>query len=283
MSNRYAWTTDVHVGHLENEGKSLKQFAESLVASDPTGVFITGDVSISKQLVYHLSTIERVVRRPVYFVLGNHDYYGSEVEKVRKQMRELVNVSSYLRYMSSMPFMALTQNTAVVGHDGWYDCGYGNVARSTFFMSDWIAIGDFARFSGGREYMMRNSAPKNKNEIIAVAKGFAKEAVQHVHDGIKGAARNFKHIIILTHVPPFRESHIYKGAPADEGSLPWYTSQMMGELLLQAAKSYPNVNFTVLCGHTHEAYVGQHAPNLWCRVGHSEYGTPIVCDLVEVP
>ena len=85
----YAWGTDVHLDHLNDDRRKIVEFAESLVAQGPTGILLTGDISVANQLVLHLSAIESVVKRPVYFVLGNHDYYGSSTEQVRRAMREL--------------------------------------------------------------------------------------------------------------------------------------------------------------------------------------------------
>jgi 3',5'-cyclic-AMP phosphodiesterase len=73
----YAWATDTHLDFLKDDNQRLIQFAESLVLTNPTGIFLTGDISVASKLVFHLSAIERVVQRPIYYTLGNHDYYGS--------------------------------------------------------------------------------------------------------------------------------------------------------------------------------------------------------------
>src|SRR5579863_9143433 len=123
---KYAWATDVHLDFLGEDNQRLIQFGESLVKGDPTGVFLTGDISVAKKLVFHLSALERIVKRPVYFILGNHDYYGGNVDVVRKQMREVTNISPFLRYMQTMPYYSLSSSSAVVGHDGWYDALWGD-------------------------------------------------------------------------------------------------------------------------------------------------------------
>ena len=86
--SKYGWATDVHLDFVKNDERKLIAFSESLIKDNPTGIFLTGDISIAKQLIYHLSVIEKVVQRPIYFVLGNHDYYGASTEQVRKAMRE---------------------------------------------------------------------------------------------------------------------------------------------------------------------------------------------------
>ena len=268
---KYAWATDVHLDFLSNRPQDLITFAESLIKHDnPTGIFLTGDISTAKSVIYHLSAIEKVVQRPIYFVLGNHDYYGSSVELVRKAMRELTNVSPFLRYMPTMPYYALTPSTAVIGHDGWYDAHHGDWQNSAFQMNDWTAIRDFHDVHG------------NKASIVGVARKLAHEGVTHVHNAIKQAVRYHKNVIILTHVPPFRESHIYQGKVGDDFAQPWFTSKMMGDMLLDAAKSFPSHSFTVLAGHTHGKYSGKIRDNLMVNVGGAEYYTPALQGLVEV-
>lgn len=267
----YAWATDIHLDFLGGDDQRLIRFAESLVAQNPTGLLLTGDLSTAKTLVYHLSALERVVQRPIYFVLGNHDYYGSAIEPVRKAMRELTNVSPFLRYMPTMPYYALTPTTAVVGHDAWYDAYYGDAQRSNFGMTDWRAIQDFAQVNG------------NKATIITQARKLAHEGVTHVHNGIKQAVRYHRNIVVLTHYPPFRESHIYEGKIGDEDAQPWFTCKMMGDMLLDASKAFPTHTFTVLAGHTHGKYTGKITDNLIVNVGGAEYYAPQLQGLIEVP
>lgn len=267
---QYAWATDTHLDLLANNSQALIQFAESLVASNPTGIFLTGDIATSKSVVYNLSAIEKIVKRPIYFVLGNHDYYGSSTEQVRKVMRELTNTSPFLRYMPTMNYYALTPSTAVIGHDGWYDALYGDFQSSNFSMNDWSAIQDFALVNG------------NKSTIVSVARKLAFEAATHVHDSIKKAIRYHKNIVILTHVPPYPETHFYRGARGDMEATPWFTSKMMGDMLRDAANAFPNVNFTVLAGHTHGKVDLKISNNLTVHVGGAEYYKPALQGVLDV-
>jgi len=164
---KYAWCSDIHLDHLKTEDQ-IVEFAERLVADNPAGVFITGDVSNAKQVVYHLSVFERVVQRPTYFVLGNHDYYGGDVEGVRKLMKELSNISPFLKYMPTLPYVGLSQATAVVGHDGWYDAMNGDWQASRFMMSDWIYIQDFLPHSGGPRFMSSGNLA-SKGGVVTLA------------------------------------------------------------------------------------------------------------------
>ncbi len=269
---RYAWCTDIHLDHLSDQG--VINFAKQMVVSNPDGIIVTGDISIAPKLVLHLSLFESVVQRPVYFVLGNHDYYNGSIEEVRKSMKDVTNMSQYLRYLPQSPYAVLSQTTALVGHDGWYDAGNGNWKTSTFGMSDWSLIKEIAIPSyGGRD----------KSAIVETVQKLAHEGVMHVHNGIKSAVRYHKNVIVATHVPPYPNTHIYKGQVGDANAQPWFTSKMMGDMLLDASVAFPKVMFTVLAGHTHGPFSGKIRDNLYVHVGEAEYGSPKLQQVIDVP
>ena len=239
------------------------------------GLFLTGDISNSIKLLEHLGILEAAFKRPIYYVLGNHDFYGGDIEEVRKKVHSVNAVSEHLRWLNDIPYIGLSNSTAVVGHDGWYDALYGNAKASQVVLNDWRHIGEFYRATGGN--MTR------KDKIIEVSRGLAHAAVQHVHDGIKGAVRYYNNVIVLTHVPPFEEVHIHEGQLGRADFQPWFTSKMMGDMLRSAARAFPKVKFTVLCGHTHGGYRGTpFEPNLDVGVGSAVYGNPKICDYIEV-
>lgn len=279
--NTYAWATDIHLDTLGNDPVAITDFGKFLVKDSPHGVFLTGDLSNAKNLVYHLSILEKACERPIYFVLGNHDFYGASVETVRKTMRELTNMSQYLKYLPTTQYVALSPTTALIGHDGWYDGLYGDYKSSRFVMNDWIDIKEFADINSVTREVM-GWTPRYPI-IVKQAQALAMEAVRHVHDGIKAAVRYHKTIIVLTHFPPFEESHIHNGRVGDPGAQPWYTSKLMGDLLKQASTAYPKVRFEVFCGHTHGKWDGQIAKNLFCHVGGAEYMHPELQTLITVP
>lgn len=278
MTTRIAWCTDVHLDHLKSE-KEFHDFTSELIKSNPSRIIITGDISTAKNIVYHMSAIEKATQRPIYFVLGNHDFFEGSIIGVRKQMRELVNVSSYLKYMSDpdLPYVGLTETTALVGHDGWYDLQHGHNMTLRFLMNDWRLISEYA----GTMIMMRNSQKIDRDKIVDISRKLAHEGASHVQNGIKHASKHFKNIIVMTHVPPFAESSRHLGRPSDPEAAGVFTSKIMGDVLLSAAQTYPHINFTVLAGHTHDPFNDLITPNLRCIVGAAEYEHPRV-ELLEI-
>jgi predicted phosphohydrolase len=274
---KFAWATDIHLDHCDE--KKLIAFGESLIASNPEAIILSGDISNGRQITFHLSALEKIVERPIYFVLGNHDYYGSSIEETRKTMKEVSNYSQYLRYLPNQPYAVMSPSTALIGHDGWYDALNGDWKLPGFNIADWRYIAEFAAVSQGGV---------NKANIVDVAKKLAHDGVMHVHNAIKSATRYHQNIVIVTHVPPFAESHLYKGKVGDADAQPWFTSKMMGDMLLDAAKSFPKVSFTVFAGHTHGKYSGKFSDNLTVHVGgwplgQRDYGNPILQEVIEIP
>src|SRR5688572_22159487 len=74
-SMHLAWLTDIHLNFLEDDAR--RDFAAAVAATGADGVVVTGDIAEAESLVPMLEELAEVVARPVWFVLGNHDFYGS--------------------------------------------------------------------------------------------------------------------------------------------------------------------------------------------------------------
>jgi predicted phosphohydrolase len=273
---KLTWCTDIHLDHLANETLA-QEFCETIRNSEGEAVILTGDLSSAKFLQHDLNTLERIVQKPIYFVLGNHDYYGSMIKDVRHAMKATTTSSTFLRWLGALPYAKISDKTALVGHDGWYDCLNGS-QHSRFVMSDWIVIGDFVNLTHSRSvYDGAN------DEIKKLAQELAMEGVKHVHAGIKSAASHgFKNIVVATHFPPWKDSHRYKGAIGDDDKQGFYTSKLMGNMLDEAARAFPNISFTVLAGHTHGHFEGMIHKNMVCFVGESEYEKPRISAVLDI-
>lgn len=272
---KLAWATDTHFNFIDDE-LTVKEFAYTAMKGGTQGLVFTGDISTAHSLVGHLAYVENIVNMPIYVVLGNHDFYGSSIVDVRKTMHELTNMSKYIRYLSVVPYVQLSPTTFLVGHDCWYDARNGNERDNTFVLSDWLLIKEFAPFSGGQYYVIANKDVKNRHEIVLQARVLADEGATHVANGIKAAMKhNVKNIIVTMHAPPFPEAHVHNGTIGNTNAQPWFTSKVCGDMLLRASRAYKNVNFIVLCGHTHGTCSVQVTKNLVVHVGGAEYGHPV--------
>ena len=78
------WATDIHLDSTSNEARM--QFVERINQSDVDAILITGDIATGTTIVDELDWLGGVLHAPCYFVLGNHDYYGASISRVRQEV-----------------------------------------------------------------------------------------------------------------------------------------------------------------------------------------------------
>ena len=137
---RAAWLTDIHLNFLEDP--EIARFLDSVLQEDPDAVLLGGDFGEADCLQPLLERMERYLQRPIYFVLGNHDYYGGSISSVRSAVRSLTDRSQHLVYLSAESFVSVTPKTALVGHDSWPDGRLGDYAGSSVELNDFYLIQD---------------------------------------------------------------------------------------------------------------------------------------------
>jgi hypothetical protein len=81
-------------------------------------------------------------------------------------------------------------------------------------------------------------------------------------------------VLLLTHVPPFREACWHEGHLSDDQALPFFACGATGEVLLEQMQSHPGRSMLVLCGHTHSGGAAELLPNLRVLTGGATYGSP---------
>lgn len=261
------WCTDLHLNFL-NQAK-LRKFSDSIfqltsLNKDLAGIVVTGDISEATTIEEHLKFIAKDHSLPIYFVLGNHDYYKGSFAQVRKQVNDLCCFQPNLRFLTTEnSFCRLSADIAIVGHDGWYDGLYSDwFARHVVEMADYNLISEFAEISN--RFMLHEALKARAREGAKQVKTRAQEAID----------KGMKKIVIATHVPPWRQNSVYKGEISDESWLPNFSSKIMGDAILSISEENPEVKFEVLCGHSHGD--AEYSPNgsIRSRTGFSEYGRP---------
>lgn len=256
MDKKIIWLTDLHLNFVKDE--SVEYFLKSVEDEHADAVLIGGDTAEAKSITVYLRMIEEAVKAPVYFVLGNHDYYGSTIEEVREKVR--ARTSEMLVFLHDVPYVQLDKETALIGHGGWADSRLGDYSNSPIVLNDYVLIRDFL----GR----------NKREVQAKLKELGDEAAQKLKDSIEQALERYDHIICLTHVPPYKESCWHEGRISGDHYLPHFASKATGDVLKNAMKEHPEKHLTVLCGHTHGKGEAKILPNLEVITGGAEYGSP---------
>ncbi|HEY2148720.1 MAG TPA: metallophosphoesterase [Pirellulales bacterium] len=261
-----AWLTDIHLNFLQ--APEIEAFCESVGRCPADAILLSGDVSDAHDIDERLAQLEAAVARPIYFVLGNHDYYGGSIREVRAAVRRLCEARPNLHYLTDAPPIELVPGVGVVGHDGWADARLGDYERSFVMMNDYKLIAELAGM--------------NKAERWPVLRALGDEAAAELRRSLLPALERFSHLIVATHLPPLREACWHEGRISDDEWAPHFTCKAIGDMLLEVLPDYPHRRVDVYCGHTHSPGVTRPLANLTIHTGGSEYGRPEIQQLLEL-
>jgi predicted MPP superfamily phosphohydrolase len=268
---KLAWATDIHLDHARNTVQH--KFYQS-VKEQADAVVLTGDIAESPSIGRVLAVMEMLVERPIYFVLGNHDYYRGSIAGTRFYVAQVVGASRSLVYLSQAGVVELTPNTALVGHDGWADGRLGDLDGSEVILSDFLLIDELKHW--------RDLHTLDKPALQRALEALGDEAAAYLKGVMAAAATSYPHVIVATHIPPFREAAWFQGRPSADDFLPFFSCKAVGDVLLEAAQKHPGCQFLVLCGHTHGGGDLQVAENLRVVTGPAEYGRPELQRIINV-
>jgi predicted phosphodiesterase len=264
---KIAWLSDIHLNFLSLD--AVRDFLARVLLGEPDLVVITGDIAEADSLARYLRTLAEWLQRPVYFVLGNHDFYRSSIEEVRSMVAELSRNWGYLHYLSSEGVVELTPTTALVGHDGWGDGRYGDYEGSDMLLSDFLFIREL--LGAGKE---------GRRHLLAK---LGDEAAEYLRLSLHEALDRYRHVIVATHAPPFAEACLREDDDVPrEHILPYYACKAVGDVLLEIMENRPDNKLTVLCGHTHASANLKIRPNLRVVTAGVRYGNPTVQQFIEV-
>ena len=263
MPFRLAVATDIHLNFV-SRGEAVEFGASCSAKHGADALLITGDIAEARDFEEALLNVDAGFHRPIYTVLGNHDYYGSTFESVHAKMAALSKRHPRISWLRTAGVVELTPTTALVGIDGLYDCREGDGLRGAARMTDRFRIGDFSEVHSLRVVE------------TMIAKGEADAA--RVERVLVKALRAYSEVLFATHVPPFGELAQHK----DEDVRPWYIARAMGDMLIKVAARFPKRKIHVLCGRVHAGQTIEIAPNLEATSGAAEYREPAVHTVMEI-
>jgi Icc protein len=263
---RLAWLTDIHLNFLRPD--AVAAFVRSLAAVEADAFVVSGDIGEAHDVEAYLEALAAELARPVYFVLGNHDFYRGSIAAVRARVRELCSKRANLRWLPDSGVVPLSGGACLVGHDGWGDGRLGDYRGSPVELNDWWLIEELAGL--------------DKEARLAKLQSLGDEAADHFRRVLPDVLERFGHVVAVTHVPPFRESCWYQGRPSNDEWLPHFSCKAVGDVLLEAMRARPDRRLTVLCGHTHGEGEADVLANLRVLTGGATYGRPAVQRVLEV-
>jgi predicted phosphohydrolase len=249
---KYLWLTDTHLRPW-----SRKKLIDIIMEDKPRGIFLTGDISYGLTLFNDLEFLVRYARRPIYFVLGNHDYHFSSIKKTHEMVRLLCNEYKNLIWMTDAGVERLTDEVAIIGTEGWYDALLGN-KRYIKYTLDWPLIKELRNLS-------------NFDDRIDAIKELAKQGIEKVIASLELAIEDYKTIYLLTHFPPWPEATRDVGTLMEKFWLPYNVNLTFGKELEKVMQNHKKRNLIVLSGHTHTDCWIHVSRNIECRVNKASY------------
>ncbi len=253
MEKTLAWGSDLHLDMADKA--TYDALIRDFKNQNADALVISGDTSEKVTCFDRLTEIQKALGIPLYYILGNHDFYGSTVQHIKNLAAKYPSIN----YLTSGMIVPLSQDTALVGHDGWADTKSGNF-DITPIIYDFSEIQDFIGFGRHqwKTFMLNlgeQSALDSENTLLKVFEKYSS-------------------VIFVTHCPPFREACYYEGKITDDAWAPIFVNLSLGRMLMELMENYPEKNLHVYCGHTHSKIEYNPLPNLKVTVAHAAYGKP---------
>lgn len=255
---KLSWLTDIHLNFLNDD--EINSFLDKVDVSSPETILVGGDIGDSNSIAHSLKLLNERFKVPVYFVLGNHDYYHSSVANVEQIVKEICSESTNLTWLDHADPILLDNGMTLIGHGSWADGRCGDFNRSDVMLNDYMLIKELSN--------------SRKVERLLIMQQLADKAATHFDSILPRALSESEHVICLTHVPPFREACWHEGRISDDMWLPHFSCKIVGEILAKHMSQFPEKRMTVLCGHTHSRGIAEIAENLRVITGCAVYGHP---------
>ncbi len=257
-SAKGGWLTDLHLDAADRQ--AVDRCFDDVAAEKPEALLIGGDIANGTKGLDYLAELHQRFSLPIYFVLGNHDYYYSSIVSVREKIKEKFAQNRFIHYLTESKVIPITESTGLIGHDGWSDAKAGNFSTSTVRLNDYLYINDFIGLSWEQLRLKLNC--------------LGQEAADVLKPKLLEALNAFEQVLIITHVPPFEDVCLYEGQPTDGNWAPHFVCRSMGDMLLEVLSRFPDKEAIVLCGHSHHRAEHLMLPNLRVYAGHSDLGKP---------
>ncbi len=267
---KLAWLTDIHLNFLSPEERN--DFYRELLLNNFDAALITGDIAEAPSIIPILEEMVSVLKKKIYFVLGNHDFYKGKIDHVRDRIIASMRQNPLLQGLAYCGPVYLNEDVILMGQDAWADGRYGDYVQSNVVLNDCRMINDLLQANHlGKMSLLDKMQSLADEDAKKLAANLSEVLLKHP-----------KKIIILLHVPPFKENCLYEGKISSDDYLPFFSSKVMGDLLLKTAKEHKDVNFWVLCGHVHSESIYRPLSNLFVESGKAEYSNPEVQRIIEI-
>lgn len=258
---RLLWISDAHLDHLSP--RAGRGWFEMVGSSEADMLLIGGDLTVAPLLTDALQKIACRFAGTVVFVAGNHDYYGADTSKIRAALAEIDDVITFEPGCRAEPLL-LGPDTFLCGSGGWGDARAGRITDQIMPLPDEAHITDLC----------------TRNLSLRLGQLGCLSA-RHLLRQLTMVPPTARHVIILTHVPPWAEATWQSGHPSFEEAQARFCWEFGGRTIRRFARNRPETRFTVLCGHSHGGGVWI-SRNITCHTAASCYGVVMTNALISV-
>jgi 3',5'-cyclic-AMP phosphodiesterase len=263
---KLAWLTDIHLDFLKLE--QIQEFCYKALESNPDAFVISGDLSIATALHTHLRILEHYWSRPIYFVLGNHDYYRGSIDGVRAALPPFLIKYPNLKWLPNEGVVKLSPTTALIGHGLYADGRVGAGVASKIILNDYALIEELT----GHEQL----------HLFEILRELGEKAAAEFEPVLRNALAHYEKVIAVTHAPPFVESAWFHHVLANDQFLPHLVCFAVGEMMRRVMGENPEKHLTVLCGHTHGRGEREITGNIFVKTGGARYRHPKIQEIISI-
>ena len=253
MAKRIAWFTDVHFETLTRE--AVQEYLETNATRRFDVALLGGDIGKGPSTYRYLEMAMQIWKRPIYFVLGNHDFYVSSLQATHENMSVWSKARTNAHYLPAHAPVEVEPGCVLLGQNGWGDARVGSPETSKARMNDWVYIEEFAGLGSTAR--------------IALLKRLGDQAAAALEVQIVNVLEKYSSIILLTHVPPFEVTCADK-----EDGAPYYCCVAMGDVIRKLMKGRADKRMLILSGHVHCTSHQQVLPNVLQLTADAKYTGP---------
>jgi len=259
------WLTDPHLEFCSHQTR--RRLYHSINQAAGEIVIITGDLSAGSHRLAQYTELAEQIKKPVYFVLGNHDRYGTTFANAETVVKRVTALFSHMVRLNGSQLVPLNKSVALIGVDGWAD-GLGGEGPATK-----ARINDF--------YEILDFATDPEPQVFREMKERASKYSQALKPSLIKALKQYQMTIIATHVPPYEGAAWHEGCPSSPAYQPFFSSPTMGKMITAAAAKHPGKSVLVLCGHTHSSGIYRDGNVLVLTAG-ARYGFPEISKTIHL-
>ena len=233
MSCNYLWLSDLHVDRLAPS--AINSLIGRILAANSDGIWITGDIGEPPTNWNFLKALAAQCRVPIYFVLGNHDYYGQSIEISRVHANDISTLYSHVHYLTLQTPILLKNHVLLIGMDAWANTGEVGLTQLTW---DSEAIIDLkANNRTLLKSIMNDLAEQDANLLLAKCR--------------QGITQNITEVRVLTHIPPFiPPTDLALPKPLQQNRSVFYSCALNRAITI-LNDEYPHIYFYFHSGHVH--------------------------------